>query len=241
MTMSTYVSIDELRTDVDVLKATGAARGAIVRKAILRGGEKAVATPALDKLRALASELDGMAPNVAASAEVRELLFGGAESWEQEKFERGIAGLEALDEYAPPPLGENEDDRESELASMVANLAGSSDFEPLQRLARQLHKLELTGKSLERVLAQLVAVCMVDADPEGLEHILPLVPPEITWDILAFNLACKYARASDRENAFKLTRRALELGKSPDQFLSDNDFEEFAEDKEFVALLDSFR
>ena len=124
---------------------------------------------------------------------------------------------------------------------MVANLAECEEYEPLQQLARSLHKLKLSGQALERVLAQLVAVCMVGSDPEGLQAILPLVPPQISWDILAFNLACKYARESDREPAFRFTKRALELGKSPDQFLSDTDFSEFAEDKDFVALLDAHR
>jgi hypothetical protein len=124
---------------------------------------------------------------------------------------------------------------------MVAHLAGGSEFEPLQQLARSLHKLELSGTPLERILAQLVGVCMVGNDPEGLQIILPLVPAEVTWDILAFNLACKYARESDRDGTFKYTKRALELGKSPDQFLSDNDFEELVDDREFVALLDAYR
>jgi len=241
MTFSTYVPIDELRADLDALAVTGAERGAVVRHAVMSGLQKDLEKDKLDKLRVLATELDGMSRAVADSAEVRELLFGGAERFEQEKFVRGITGLQALPRYTPPPLTDDEDDRQSELASMVAHLAECSEFEPLQELARSLHKLELSGKSLERVLAQLVAVCMVGGDPEGLQAILPLVPAQILWDILAFNLACKYARESDREPTFEFTKRALELGKSPDQFLSDTDFEDFARDKEFVALLDAYR
>jgi hypothetical protein len=212
-----------------------------VRKAIMHGVEKDFAADALDKLRVLAGELDGMPPHVAASAEIREQIFGGAESWNDEKFDAGVTALSQLADYAPPPLGEDEDDRHGNLASMVANICESHEFETLHLLARHLYKLNVTGKPLERVLAQLVAACMVGGDPEGLHALLPLVPAEITWDVLAFNLACKYARESDRENTFKLTKRALELGKSPDQFLSDTDFEEFAADKEFVALLDAHR
>ena len=166
------------------------------------------------------------------------LLYTGAERFEQEKFVRGIERLAALPAYTPR---DRDDDKPSDLASMVAHLAECSELEPLQQLARNLGKLDLSGKPLERVLAQLIAVCMVGDDPEGLRAVLPLVPDNVTWDILAFNLACKYARESDREHTLRFTKRALELGKSPDQFLSDTDFEEFVDDREFVAILDAHR
>jgi Leucine-rich repeat (LRR) protein len=238
MHFSGYVPVDELRADLDVLAVTNAERGKLVREAVLRGIHENVAKDRLDKLRAIATALDDMPRTVADSSEVQALLFGSAARFESEKFTSGIAALASLPAYTP---ADREREKPSELASMVAHLAECSEFEPLQQLARSLHKLQLSGKSLERILAQLVAVCMIGNDPEGLRAVLPLVPAEVTWDILAFNLACKYAREADREGAFKFTKRALELGKSPDQFLSDTDFEDFAEDREFVALLDSFR
>ena len=232
------VARDELRADLDVLAATGAARGAVVRAAVLRGLARDCPVDAIESLRTLAGELDGLSPTQGASGEVQALLYGGAEHFEVEQVKRGLAALSSLATYDPPDRAR---DKPSALATMVAHLAECSDFEPLQALARDLHKLALTGKSLERVLAQLVAVCLVSGDREGVDAILPLVPTEITWDILAFNLACKYARENDREPTLRFTQRALELGKSPDQFLADTDFESFVSDREFVAILDAHR
>ena len=82
---------------------------------------------------------------------------------------------------------------------------------------------------------------MVEDDTDGLERLMPLVPTPITWDILAYNLACKSARDGDRAAAFRYTKRALELGKSPDQFLDDDDFAKLHDDREFTALLDAAR
>jgi hypothetical protein len=111
----------------------------------------------------------------------------------------------------------------------------------LKRFARHLHKLAITGRSLERILAQLVAVTLMDRDPDGARALEPLIPAEITWDILAYNVACAAAVRGDRAATFTFTERSLVLGKSPDQFLGDSDFVAFHDDAAFVALLDRYR
>jgi len=241
-TAARTASIDELRDDVSVLSADRDRRGQLLREAVLVA-LRAEDYPAIgiDTLRELATELDGLSRTTAASRELRALLFGGAASWEQATFERGVGVLEVLERYEPAGPGEKRAGSDSDLASMVANLAECGEFDLLGNLARHLHKLSLGGKALERILAQLVAVAIVGGDPDAYDAIAPLLPATITWDILAYNLACKAARDGDRARTFEYTNRALELGKSPDQFLGDDDFEPFADDPEFVALLDGHR
>ncbi|MEO8704992.1 MAG: hypothetical protein ABI867_33375 [Kofleriaceae bacterium] len=224
--------------DLDVLAST-ANRGTLLRLAIL----DALATEdypgeALDALRTLATRYDQLPKLAADSEEVRALLYGSAKTFDRDRFTRAIALLASVDTYEKPAVP---DDDDGELATMIAHLAESTSYELLQAFARQLAKLQLTGMPLERVLAQLVAVCMVAEDPEGLALVMALVPPQVSWDILAYNLACKYARDGDRVHALLYTKRALDLGKSPDQFLADSDFDELAGDAMFVALLDAHR
>ena len=191
----------------------------------------------LEVLRELASFFDGLPPHVAASAEVQSLIYGAAQRYSLEKFAAGVAALAALDRYEPPSPSEADD----ELASLVAHFAEAHEWEPLEAFARHLHKLPITGRALERILAQLVAVTLMDRDAEGARALEPLVPVEITWDILAYNLACAAAMRTDRAATFTFTERSLVLGKSPDQFLGDTDFAAFHDDAEFLALLDKHR
>jgi hypothetical protein len=239
-TFARTLSVSELRTDLDVLAADEGARGKLLRRAVQRGLEAEDYPPAaLERLRVVATEHDQLSRAAADSAEVRALLYGGATSYEQDRFVLGLAALATLEHNEPAGVEETADD--SELATMIAHLAECSEFEVLGQFARQLHKLRITGQPLERMLAQLVAVCMLAGDGDGLEVVMPLVPPTITWDILAYNLACKSARDGDRAATLQYTKRALELGKSPDQFLDDSDFEDLADDAGFLALLDAHR
>jgi Leucine-rich repeat (LRR) protein len=249
--------VDELRADLSVLAADRAKRGEILRAAVIKSLTTEDYPPGpLDMLRTLATEHDGKSRVAADSAELQEMLLGGARRFEQEKFEKGVEMLEHLARFEPQLDPDDEDDPDDDdddappvknlpgvgdLASMVASCAEGGEYEILKRFARQLHKLPIQGRPLERMLAQLVAVTIVDSDPDGYRALAPLIPPTVTWDILAYNLACKAAKDADRGNTFKYTGRALELGKSPDQFLEDADFEAFAEDPEFVALLDQHR
>jgi Leucine-rich repeat (LRR) protein len=229
--LARWLDADALRADVDTLAGD---RGKVVRAAILEGRDEQLPAPRLDMLRALAASYDHLSPAAAASAEVRGMIAQA--EYDAEKLLAAMQVLAELDAYEP-----GDGDELDEFPSVVAMLAESQEWEPLRLLARHLHKLQLTGRALERILAQLVAVCMMSGDTEALAALMPIVPSEVTWDILAFNLACKAARDGCRDDTFRFTRRALELGKSPDQFLSDSDFSAFHDDAEFVALLDEHR
>lgn len=194
----------------------------------------------LDQLRAWATSLDGMTPLVAKSTELRDTLFAAAEQYDQEAIARGITTLAELEAFTPAPLEEDARESWSQFATVIADMAGSQEWKPLKLLVRHLHKLPLPPKTKERILAQLIGVCSQGKDAEGLKLAISLAPDVPEWDILAFNLACVTAAAGDREAALKHTRRALELGKPPSQFVTDSDFKGLRHDPDFRGLLLEF-
>lgn len=194
----------------------------------------------LDQLRAWATSLDGMTPLVAKSTELRDSLFEAAEQYDQKAIAQGITTLAELEAFTPAPLDEGARESWSQFATVIADMAGSQEWKPLKLLVRHLHKLPLPPKTKERVLAQLIGVCSQGKDAEGLKLAISLAPETPEWDILAFNLACVTAAAGDKATALKHTRRALELGKPPSQFLSDSDFKSLRQDEDFKALLLEF-
>ena len=107
-------------------------------------------------------------------------------------------------------------------------------------LARQLPRLSLQGRSLERILAQLLAVCIRSKDAEGIAALVAQVPATVTWDILAYNLACHFAVVKNEPEMLRYVQRSLDLGKSPTQFLADSDFAPYVERPAFKAILAAF-
>jgi hypothetical protein len=196
---------------------------------------------AVEALRRLADSYDQMPDSVAESDAVHALLFDGARHRELGWFEAGVERLANLDHFDPPlrddGLGHG---TPSDVAAMVADL-GKDRRGLLLKLAPHLDKLGFTGEPLERILAQLIAASLVDNQREHVAYIIPLVPDPVTFDVLAFNLACMHARYADRHGVLRYSRVALQLGRSPIQFLSDDDFAGLRDDPEFVALLDEFR
>ncbi|MBL8935069.1 MAG: leucine-rich repeat domain-containing protein [Archangium sp.] len=194
----------------------------------------------LDQLRAWATSLDGMTPLVARSTELRDTLFEAAEQYDQKAIAQGISTLAELEAFTPAPLDEDAREGWSQFATVIADMAGSQEWKPLKLLVRHLHKLPLPPKTKERILAQLIGVCSQGKDAEGLKLAISLAPEVPEWDILAFNLACVTAASGDKAAALRHTRRALELGKPPSQFLSDSDFKSLRQDEDFKALLLEF-
>jgi hypothetical protein len=109
----------------------------------------------------------------------------------------------------------------------------------LRLLARHLHKLSLTGKTLERILAQLLGVSIRANDRDAVPALLALVPDTVHWEILGYNLACYHAVTGDRAQMLRFVKRSMELGKSPAQFAADSDFDRWRDDPDFVALMKS--
>lgn len=56
-------------------------------------------------------------------------------------------------------------------------------------------------------------------------------------DVLIYNLACYYAVQQQKTNMLEATARAIQLGKKPEQFMADTDFENYWDDSEFLAVI----
>lgn len=70
-----------------------------------------------------------------------------------------------------------------------------------------------------------------------IEKIVSLIPETIEWDILAYNLCCYYAKKKDIEHLLIAVSRAIELGKTEDQFLDDPDFDAYKTDPTFLQAI----
>lgn len=186
---------------------------------------------------AWADELEGASPDEGRALDV-VTHFGLLGRYDAATLQVAIVALAATDPFAPPASFFDAEARwPRELAGDVGGLADREDVWPhLRLLARHLHRLELRGKVLERCLAQLLGVSIRARDEEAIERVLAQVPEVVEWDVLAFNLACHHALRGPREAMLRWTQRALELGKSPSQFQSDDDFAGHLEDPELQAL-----
>lgn len=98
-------------------------------------------------------------------------------------------------------------------------------------------KLQLTPEEHERVLAQFIGLAVNNNDTEKLDTLIARIPKVITWDILAYNMACYYAHKKDKKNLLKMAKRSIELEKESYQFMKDPDFEEYKTDPEFLEVI----
>ena len=55
--------------------------------------------------------------------------------------------------------------------------------------------------------------------------------------VLLFNLSCYYAVYGEKQKMLNTIRQAIRHGKSPEQFLNDDDFKRYREDKDFIDVL----
>ncbi len=56
-------------------------------------------------------------------------------------------------------------------------------------------------------------------------------------EILLFNLSCYYAINDNKAALLPIIEQALKQGKTPDQFMQDDDFSQYREDEDFLAVL----
>lgn len=188
-------------------------------------------TPQLETLRAWVNRLEQI-DEVEGQRREALAIFEELGSFEDEWMTLAIESVVTLSSFS---LTEELQDK---FADDLGQMADNEELWPHFRLlARHLKSLSMSGRELERVLAQLIAICMRSKDDEGTAALVALVPAELTWDILAFNLACYFGVSKNKAELLRVTKRALELGKSPSQFLDDDDFAEYHDDVDFLALM----
>lgn len=92
---------------------------------------------------------------------------------------------------------------------------------------------------LEEKLFDDCVVLMTKVDDKSLEQEIftKLFPAKIEKAQTAFNLACYSALKKDKKNLLKYTELALNLGQWKRSFTTDDDFADFQNDTDFLALL----
>ena len=92
--------------------------------------------------------------------------------------------------------------------------------------------------SEERIISHVTVAAVVARNYELFNRILKIVNlRSITEPLLAFNLACGGAVFNLRDVLLKYARLAIELGKSPEEFMEDSDFEVYWENSEFLQAI----
>lgn len=62
---------------------------------------------------------------------------------------------------------------------------------------------------------------------------------EISETLLLFNMACYYSLQEDKARMLETMKRALLLGKPPENFLQESDFRRYWNDEDFLSMLDT--
>ena len=99
---------------------------------------------------------------------------------------------------------------------------------------------QVTGRMArlqESIAGDALALWALSHDDTVWPLIETLLPAKITHPVLAFNLAGAYALKREKKRMLDLVALALNLGKEPKQFMSDNDFAAYRDDDEFKAAL----
>lgn len=229
------------------LEATGLAkdrlakelRTALLDVARLPADDDAKKKFPVDVVRAWAGELDGISSETWREREITETMRAAATSYQAERIEEVVAELATFSgtidlTQIDSSYGGTTGDR---LADAVGQLVTYAK-EPMFALSLQFHKIRLLDKTRERILAQLFGLAAANDRRDVLDALTPLLPARVENPVLAYNLACWWAKADDKLALLAATARALELGKSPTQFRKDTDFAAFLDDPDFEALLE---
>ncbi|MGC4114541.1 MAG: hypothetical protein QM765_08005 [Myxococcales bacterium] len=211
------------------------ARSAPMRRAVVEVLRAATARDIDRNLRSLLRELTAKLAKTTVGSEIetqaRELLpkVDG-----ESHFAAAIDALRGLAE--PLSLEPAEGDR---FAAAVANLCGSRRFDKVCAVFAQLPKVDLDDRAFQRVLAQAIPAAMVSHDLELEARCWSLAPAakKVAWDVLAYNLACLSAMKQRRSELFAYAHRAVELGRTRNQFFQDPDFAPYLKDAAFLAAI----
>jgi hypothetical protein len=144
--------------------------------------------------------------------------------------ERLLKRLKTTEGLVPLPKG-------YDLADDIVSLAGEGDYASVVAWASQLHRFKLSNRTLERALAQGIGAGSLTRKWGAVAELLKRVPRRVTWNILAYNLACYHAVRENRAELLAWVKRARALGKPRGQFLEDADFAPYLEDVGFQQAL----
>lgn len=138
--------------------------------------------------------------------------------------------------------GFKDDFNEEKFIQNILNDIEMSDLIPTAKnsAAEAVRKLPVTilsPQGRERVLAQGLGLGCRYTDADLIAFCMQHIPAQVTWHVLAYNLACVCAMEKNKPALLAYARRCIELGKTKEQFLNDIDFDACLDDPEFLFAI----
>ncbi len=118
---------------------------------------------------------------------------------------------------------------------MIAS--GIKDWDIIKRLCKALFAI-IPAEDVESSLQTAVISAAMTDDHNFLNFLSQYIPETTEDELLTFNLACAYAKFSEKEPMLAYIKRSIELGKTKAQFLDDNDFAQYSGDQDFLMALE---
>lgn len=118
---------------------------------------------------------------------------------------------------------------------MMARSLPDDEWSPAVRLSRIMIPL-----MAEVDRAQVMHIAVIASVKTGDRALLSWIEGQMAGDpnrLLSYNLACAYAHFSEKPAMLHFVQRSLELGKTSEQFLDDDDFRSYRDDADFLELL----
>jgi len=109
-------------------------------------------------------------------------------------------------------------------------------FEILKAINKSVFPL-LKDKMVQKLLFLPVAAATLNRDKAFFDELLGQVLEPTDNKNLAYHLAAAASAFAEKEELLKWVKRAVELGRSKEDFLEDDDFEPFKNDSDFIAAL----
>ncbi len=208
----------------------------IIQELMIRALEDGAAPETLGIYREFLSEL-GMKGNEVYQKEIQWLLatFLSRGEEDPEEYDPWFEKLEWL-------VNQSDGEIHINLGMFVSDMWDCASEEEYGRVKRVFNLgYPRIRETCDQYILSLTAVAAIElGDQELYEKVLREASsqPGIEEPLLAFNLACGGAVFKEKELLLNYTQKAIELGKTRQEFLHDSNFKAYQNDQEFIALLD---
>ncbi|PKL32446.1 MAG: hypothetical protein CVV45_12650, partial [Spirochaetae bacterium HGW-Spirochaetae-10] len=142
--------------------------------------------------------------------------------------------LEQLGGRVVPPLPLKNIDVGFDFQMMARSLS-DEDWSPAVRLSRIM--IPLMAEVDRGQVMHIAVIASVKTSDRALLSWIEGQMPEEPNRLLSYNMACAYAHFSEKPAMLHFVQRSLELGKTSEQFVDDDDFRPYRDDADFLKLL----
>ncbi len=165
--------------------------------------------------------------------EIRDVYARIVDNHLEERFDGYLTRLEIIIPLVEqPPLKIPNLDFRFDLYLM----ASSGHWEQIKRVTTSMFKI-LPGTTIVNALYIPVVAAVHLKDKAFFKSLIAYIPEQTADVMLAYNLACAFASFKEKESMLKYIKKSLELGKTSQQFMEDNDFASYRNDQDFLDVL----